>query len=126
MPKRKHRKAAPWVPPPGSPPLADVVKDLFAKSKQLNEMDDKISMSIATIERQLIARRFERIVSVKLPDGADLGWSYDRRARRWRFVIRMDDEVWELRSVSREERAEVFSCGAMQKLLEQAGAIHGH
>lgn len=115
--KRRLRRAEPYVAPPGSPPLRDVVIALGQKTKQLNELDDKISMSIATIERRFIEMRVERVYSVKLPDGADLGWSRDRRSRKWRFVIRADEDVWDLRSCSREERCEVFACGAMTKLV---------
>ncbi len=111
----------PYVAPPGSPPLRDVFIELSKKSKQLNELDDKISMSIATLERRLIERRIEKVFSVRLPDGADLGWSRDRRSRRWRFVIRDGEDVMELRACTEEERAEVFTCGAMEKLLKQAG-----
>jgi hypothetical protein len=103
--------------------LPEIVASLKRHTKTLNEMDDEISMSIAKIERFLRAKGVERVYSVKLPDGADLGWSKHisrhRNSRRWRFVIRLDDEVWDLMSCSREERAEIFTCGAMDKLLAQ-------
>jgi hypothetical protein len=123
MTRRKRRRVEPYIAPPGSPPLRDVFISLVQKSKQLNALDDKISMSIATLERKLIEHRIERVVSVRLPDGADLGWSRDRRSRRWRFVIRDGEDVMELRACTEEERAEVFTCGAMEKLLKQAGIV---
>lgn len=118
--KRRFRRAEPYVAPPDAPPLRDVVIALHQKTQQLNDIDDKISRCIAIIEQKLRARGVERILSVKLPDGADLGWSRDRRSKRWRFVIRTEDDAWELLSCSREERVEVLACGAMEKLLAQA------
>ncbi len=103
-------------------PLADVVRDVFQKNKQLNELDDRISMSIATIERRLRAMGVVRILRAKLPDGAELGWSYTKRGHRWRFVIRDEDDAWDLMSCSREERVEVFTCGAMERLIAEATA----
>ena len=123
MTRRKRRRVEPYVAPPGSPPLRDVFISLAQKSKQLNALDDKISMSIATLERKLVERRVEKVFSVRLPDGADLGWSRDRRSRRWRFVIRDGEDVMELRACTEEERAEVFTCGAMEKLLKQVGIV---
>ena len=79
-----------------------------------------ISASIDLLETKLRAMGIERVISIKLPDGADLGWSRDRRGRRWRFVIRDEDDVCELQACTREERVEVFTCGAMEKLLAQA------
>jgi hypothetical protein len=118
--KRRMRRAEPYVAPPGSPPLRDVVLALSAKTKQLNDLDTRISECIKLLERRLRERGVERIYSVKLPDGADLGWSRDRRRRQWRFVVRTEDDAWELLSCSREERCEVFTCGAMDKLVRLA------
>lgn len=100
-------------------PLAEVVRDLVQQSRILNALDDEISNAIVTIERALRDMRVERIFSVKLPDGADLGWSMNRRNRRWRFVIRLEDDAWELMSCTRDERCEVFTCGAMGKLVSR-------
>lgn len=105
-------------------PLKEVFADLVAKSKLLNEQDDKIGMTIATLERKLRAMGIERVISARLPDGADLGWSYERRHRRWRFVIRTEDEAWDLLKCSRGERAEVFTCGAMESVIAQALALY--
>lgn len=111
------RRVEPYVAPPGAPPLRDVVIALGQKSKQLGVLDDQIAASIRTLEEHFHRAGVERIYSVRLPDKADLGWSYDRRRRRWRFVIRTEDDAWDLLSCSREERAEVFTCGAMEKLV---------
>lgn len=115
--RRRARRAEPYVAPPGSPPLRDVVIALSQKSKQLSALDDQIAASIRTLEDRFRALSVERIFSVRLPDKADLGWSYDRRRRRWRFVIRTEDDAWDLVSCSREERVEVFTCGSMEKLV---------
>ena len=101
-------------------PLKEVFADLVVMSKQLNEHDDKIGKAIADLERKLRGLCVERVFSARLPDGADLGWSYNRRHRRWRFVIRTEDDAWDLLQCSRGERAEVFSCGAMEKVIAQA------
>lgn len=101
-------------------PLPEVVARLFTGTKKLRELDDQISMFIAKLERHLIASGVERVISVKLPDGADLGWSKRRRDRYWRFVIRDGDDVIELRKCSAEERAEALACGAMAKLVTEA------
>jgi len=101
-------------------PLKEVVRDLFVKSKELNAMDDRISKAISELERRLRDHRIERVLSARLPDGADLGWSYNRRNRLWRFVIRTEEDAWDLLSCSREERSEVFTCGAMEKIIAQA------
>lgn len=117
--RRHRRRAEPYVPPPDAPPLREVVKQLFEKSKQLSDMDDRISMAIAKIERRFRERGVTRILTTKLPDGAELGWSYTRRGNRWRFVIRDEDDAWDLMSCSREERCEAFTSGAMEKLVAQ-------
>jgi hypothetical protein len=100
-------------------PLREVFAELVKKGAQLRILDDKISMAIAALERRFRSTGVTRIFSVKLPDGADLGWSMHRRSKRWRFVIRVEDDAWELMSCSAEERAEVFACGAMRKLVTQ-------
>ena len=118
--KTRIDRQPPYVAPPDAPPLRDVVATLRSKTARLDEIDDTLSRYITTIERRLTALKFERVVSVKLPDGADLGWSRDRRTRTWRFVIRADDDVLHLRSCTREERCEVFTSGAMEKLMARA------
>lgn len=121
---RRHiRQAEPRVTPPGAPSLRDVVNVIDQKTTRLCDLDTAISKNITTIERRLREMGVERILSVRLPDGCDLGWSRDRRRRKdqWRFVIRDEDAATELLSCSREERVEVFTCGAMAMLLAQAG-----
>lgn len=113
----KKRKLAPYVPPPGTPPLREVVRLIDEKTKRLGELDDQIMQEIITIEHRLTEMGIKRVLSVKLPDGADLGWSLNRRRGYWRLVIRFEDAVWDLRECARDERAEVFACGAMEKLV---------
>lgn len=114
---RRTRRAEPYVAPPGSPPLRDVIHACGQLSKQLGVLDNQIATHIRTLEDRFRAARVERIFSVRLPDKADLGWSYDRRRRRWRFVIRTEDDAWDLLACSPEEWSEVFTCGAMTKLI---------
>ena len=126
MKRRRHRRFGErpivYVAPPDAPPLDEVVRDLFHKSKQLSELDDQIGTAIATLERHLRAVGIDRILTTKLPDGAELGWSFHRKRNEWRFVIRTEDDAWELRECSSEERCEVFLCGAMEKIVEQVTA----
>lgn len=117
---RRGRKAVPYVVPPDAPPLRDVLLDIRAKMATLNNIDSNISACIVKLEERLRALGVQRIFSVKLPDGADLGWSCRRHPRRWRFVIRTEDDALELLSCTREERVQVFACGAMEKLIHQA------
>lgn len=120
-----RRQSAPYVAPPDAPPLAEVVRALFHKSKRLGDLDDQIGMAIATLERHFRSIGVDRILTTKLPDGAELGWSFHRRRNIWRFVIRTEDDAWDLRACSAEERCEVFSCGAMGKIVEQVMAGKG-
>lgn len=101
-------------------PLGEVWAEVVKKSAHLNDLDSNIWRCIDTLERKLRAIPVERILSVRLPDGADLGWSYHRRTKRWRFVIRNEDDAWDLKNCTRSERAEVFTCGAMSKLVALA------
>ena len=116
----RHVRPIVYVAPPDAPPLDEVVRDLFQKSQQLRELDDQIGVAIATLERRLRAIGVNRILTAKLPDGAELGWSFHRKRNEWRFVIRTEDDAWELRECSSEERCEVLLCGAMGKIVEQA------
>jgi hypothetical protein len=123
MKRRSHQRLGlrpiVYVTPPDAPPLDEVVRDLFCKSKQLGDLNDQISAAIAALECRLRALGVDRILTVKLPDGAELGWSFHRKRNEWRFVIRTEDDAWELRKCSADERCEVFLCGAMGKIVEQ-------
>jgi hypothetical protein len=125
MKRRRHRRFGVrpivYVAPPDAPPMEEVARDLFQKSGRLRELDDQIGVAIATLERQLRAAGVDHILTTKLPDGAELGWSFHRRRGEWRFVIRTEDDAWDLRACTAEERCEVFLCGA--KIVEQVTAI---
>lgn len=124
MKRGKPRRVRPiaYVAPPDAPPMEEVVHNLFQKGRRLRELDDQIGVAIATLERHLRAAGVTRILTAKLPDGAELGWSFHRKRREWRFVIRTEDDAWDLRACSPEERCEVLSCGAMGKIVEQVTA----
>ncbi|MGH7176894.1 MAG: hypothetical protein ACREJC_05905 [Tepidisphaeraceae bacterium] len=79
-------------------PLEDVVRDLFAKAKQLHNADDKIGMLLARIERMFRERRpTGHPVSVAFPPWGKLAWS--GRRGRWRLVVIDGDEYEDLRNM---------------------------
>jgi hypothetical protein len=81
MSRRKRRVYEPYVPPPGSPPLRDVVRDLVAGAKELNRLDDEIGRKIAAVERAFRERYTAgRPVDVPFPPWGKLAWS-GRRGR---------------------------------------------
>ena len=121
-PRRFGVRPVAYVAPPDAPPLEEVVRDLFQKSQRLSELDSQIGVAIATLERHLRAAGVDRILTTRLPDGAELGWSFHRKRCEWRFVIRTEDDAWDLRACMAEERCEVFLCGAMGKIVEQVTA----
>lgn len=118
--RHRRQRPLPYAPPIDGPPLHEVAKQLREKTAHLNAQDTEIAKHIDTLETKLRAMKVERILSVKLANDADLGWSYNRRTKQWRFVIRTEDDAWELRSCSREERVEVFTSGAMTRLVALA------
>lgn len=120
---RRRRTPLPYIPDPNAPPLREVVAALGPANQKLVDLDRQIANHLAALEYTLQAIPVERVYSVKLSDGADLGWSRDRKSKRWRFVIRDGEDITELRSASNEERIEVLTCGAMEKLFALAG-IH--
>lgn len=101
------------------PPLCDVVAQLKGTSIRLNEMDSKISDYIRQLEETFRARGVRRVVSVPFDDGVKLAWSGAKRY--WRFVVvdDIDDHVMRLLDAPRDMRAEVFTCGAMTRLIEK-------
>jgi len=105
---RKRQAAPPYVPPPGSPPLQDVVRQLVESSRELNRLDDEISRELQRF--QAIARERRPTghpVDVAFPPWGKLGWS--GRRGRWRLVVVDEDECEDLMSMPRECRAEAFA-----------------
>lgn len=103
-------------------PLAEVVAHLKANSARLSEMDNKIRDYIHRLEETFRARGMRRVISVPFDDGVKLAWSGAKR--RWRFVVvdDIDDHVMRLLDAPRDMRAEVFTCGAMTRLIERMEA----
>lgn len=110
------KKAAPYVAPPGSPPLREVVVQLAAKSRQLSALDDEIGRKLAAIEQLIRDRRPNgHPVDVSFPPWGKLGWS--GRRGRWRLVVVDDEECEDLSSMPRACRAE--ACFVLGKLMER-------
>jgi hypothetical protein len=107
--------------PPDAPPLREVVVQLAAKSRQLNELDDKIGNALATIEHTIRSRRPSgHPVDVPFPPWGKLGWS-GRSEHTWRLVVIDDDACEDLRAMPRECRAE--ACLLLGKLVERLGLL---
>ena len=98
-------------------PLEEVVRQLRATSVDLGSLDMQISEYIKSLERWLVDRGVKRVKWVTVVEGVQLAWSGAKN--RWRFVVRYEDQVIDLLSASREERAEAFTSGAMERLVEQ-------
>lgn len=114
----RRRRAQPYVPPPDAPPLKDVVRELFAKASQLRRLDEDIDHKLRAIERKLEARGLRRIVKARIVDGVDLAWSMNRRGR-WRLVIRDEEGAVDLFNTEPEERLEVITSGALERLVAE-------
>lgn len=105
--------------------LREVFTELAVLTAQLNAIDDQIGDAIHTIEfhlRRTLAVR--KILKTPIDTGATLGWSC--RKGYWRLVIVDEDAdggATDLLSTSRIERAEAFTSGAMERIVEQARAI---
>ncbi len=120
MPGRRKRRVEPYVPPLGSPPLRDVVRDLFAKSKELNRLDDEIGQLIARTERRFRERYTAgRPVDVSFPPWGKLAWS--GRRGRWRLVVLEDDECTDLFNMPAICRTD--ACHVLYKLAERMNLL---
>lgn len=122
MAARRHRRhVEPYVPPPGSPPLSEVVRDLFANARKLDQLDDEIGQLIAKFERTARERRPTGYpVDVPFPPWGKLAWS--GRRGRWRLVVLEDEETCtDLFNMPRECRAD--ACHLLHKLAERMGLL---
>lgn len=120
---RRFRRAEPYVPPLDAPPLKEVVRELFAQATKLRQLDEDIDRKLRAIERKLEARGIRRIVKARIVDGVDLAWSANKRGR-WRLVIRDEDGATDLFNTEPEERLEVITSGALERLIKEVrGAV---
>lgn len=118
---RRKLRAAPYVPPPDAPPLADVIRDLAEGQRNLNRLDDEIGSKLRKIERAILARRPTGYpVEVPFPPWGKLGWS--GRRGRWRLVVREDEEtctdLFNMPALCR-----VDACHVVGKLVRKMGLI---
>lgn len=121
MNQRRHRhfrRAESYVPPPDAPPLKVVVRELFARAAELRKLDEDLDHRLRMIERQLEARGIRRIMRARIVDGVELAWSMNKRGR-WRFVIRDDHGAVDLFNTEPEERLEVITSGALERLVAE-------
>lgn len=105
--------------------LAAVLTEIDGKSAQLDALDDRLSFLTTRIEDLLREEGIQRVIFVQYRDGMQLAWSWARpsqrhRQGRWRLVVRDGDSIDELHSLTREERADVWLSGTMQRLVEEA------
>lgn len=113
---RRFRRAEPYVPPPGAPPMSEVIRELFAKAAKLRALNEDIDHKIRLIERWLEARGVRRVVRARIVPGVELAWSANKY-KRWRLVIRDEDDVIDLFNTEPEERLEVLTSGALERLV---------
>lgn len=121
MARRNRRPVEPYVPPPGSPPLRDVVRGIAEGQKKLNRLDDEIGQALARFER--IARERRPVghpVGVPFPPWGKLAWS--GRRGRWRLVVLEDEETCtDLFNMPTECRAD--ACHVLPKLAERMNLL---
>ena len=119
MKHRRAKKVAPYKPPPGAPPLHEVIMQMAIKSRQLGALDDEIGRKLAVIEEGIRRRRTSGgPVDVPFPPWGKLGWS-GRRDRGWRLVVVDDEACKDLSAMPRECRAE--ACRVLGKLVARLG-----
>lgn len=99
------------------PDLRDVIRQLAVMQKQVTQLDDDIRRGIVRIEMALRRAKVQRVFSVQVVPGVDLGWSADHIG--WRFVIREEDQVTRLVECEPDEWLEVLNGGAMARLLNR-------
>lgn len=97
-------------------PLREVVRELTAQRRKLDDLNDKISDRIRDVEAWL-ATKPKKVVFSTITDGVQLAWSGARGT--WRLVIKHEDNIVRLLDASQAERSEVFTSGAMERLLDQ-------
>lgn len=117
---RRKRREVKVVLPPDAPPLREVVVQLAAKSRQLNELDDQIWRALGAIEQRLRDRRPDgHPVDVPFPPWGKLAWS--GRHRRWRLVVVDEEECEDLAKMPRSCRAQ--ACLVLPKLIDRLGVV---
>jgi hypothetical protein len=119
--RRHRRRVEPYIPPSGAPPLKDVVRDLFARARELEHLDDEIGKQLAEFERVARERRPTGYpIDVPFPPWGKLAWS--GRRGRWRLVVLEDDETCtDLFTMPRECHAD--ACHVLHKLAERMNLL---
>ncbi len=102
--------------------LREVIVDIARRSKMLDEQDadEKLRRCIRLVEFRLRTLQVNRILKVPIEPGITLGWSSRKGA--WRLVIVDDQEAVPLLDTEPDEIVQVFTTGAIAKLVEQAAA----
>jgi NAD-dependent dihydropyrimidine dehydrogenase PreA subunit len=116
MPPRRKRKIEPYVPPPGSPSLHDVVRGIIEGRRRIDQLDDAIGQALARTEHVFRERYTAgRPVDVPFPPWGKLAWS--GRQGRWRLVVIDEDECEELSSMPALCRTD--ACHVLHKLAKR-------
>lgn len=120
-PLRKPRlKRETYTPPPGAPPLREVIRQIATKSRQLDALDNDIGRMLGTFEDTIRRRRSSGgPVDVLFPPWGKLGWS--GRRGRWRLVVVDDDACEDLSAMPRECRTD--ACFVLGKLVARLGLV---
>lgn len=95
--------------------------ELLKHASQLKDLDNTIRTRV-----QQIAQRFRQFrvgrTGAQIAEGAELSWSCTLRGY-WRFIVRYEDEVVDLMQCEPAIRVEVFTSGAMSRLVRRAFGI---
>ncbi len=97
--------------------LQTVLEAIRPKMATINAMDAHLSATIQRVEKTLHEYRIRRLVTAPIASGVELAWS--GRGDAWRFVVRDGDSVTRLLDLSRAERLEAFTSGALEKIVHQ-------
>lgn len=97
-------------------PLREVVRQLGTLSRELNTLDDDISLKLRQIEETIRQRRSTGgPVGVLFPPWGKLAWS--GRRGRWRLVVIDEDECEDLMNMPALCRSD--ACFVLPKLVER-------
>lgn len=97
--------------------IAKSLKRIEESTTRMNEAMGEINDKLIAAEKRLWSKPLRKVVAVQVSDNVQLAWSGAKGS--WRLVLRSEDEIIDLARASREERIEVITSGALQKLLEQ-------
>lgn len=98
--------------------IRETLQQIAELAPRISDADHRLSRVIVVIERLLRVRNVRRVISVPLVPGVKLGWS--ARMGDWRLVIVDDEGSVPVRHAEPDEVVELFTSGAIQRLVEAA------